>query len=241
VNDRLIALLPDEIFRFECSPRAACFNACCRDLNQFLYPYDILRLKKRLGLSSGEFLQRYTKQHIGPQSGLPVVSLTNTDFRRLDCPFLTAEGCSVYSDRPASCRIYPVVRAISHNRSTGEITEHFMLLKEPHCLGFGESKEHTVRQWINEQDVAVYNHINDRLMEIVSLKNRLQPGPLDLKSQHLYYMALYDLDNFRNRLFNNRHLDNLKIDPQKLAAAETDDTALLKVGIEYVKKVLLQA
>jgi len=241
VNDRLIAVLPDDIFRFDCSPGVACFNACCRDLNQFLYPYDILRLKKRLGLTSGEFLNRYTKQHLGPQSGLPVVSLTNADFKRLECPFVTAEGCSVYPDRPSSCRIYPMVRAISRNRSTGEITERFMLLRESHCLGFDKPKAHTVRQWIKDQDVEIYNHINDRLMEIISLKNRLHLGPLDRKSQQMYCMALYDLDNFRDQIVNNRHLDNLEINPQKLAAAETDDTALLKVGIEYVKKVLLQA
>jgi hypothetical protein len=50
LNDHLQPIEPDEQFRFACSPGVACFNACCRDLNQSLFPYDILRLKKRLKL-----------------------------------------------------------------------------------------------------------------------------------------------------------------------------------------------
>ena len=80
----------------------------------------------------------------------------------------------------------------------------------------------------------------DRLIEIISLKSRLRPGPLDHETRRRFYTALYDLDAFRDRLFNNRRLESLDIDPQKLTAAETDDTALLEVGLEYVKKVLFQ-
>ena len=171
MNDDLIPIGLDEPFRFACSPGVTCFNECCRDLNQTLYPYDILRLKKGLGLSSSDFLKRYTIQHIGPQSGLPIVTFKTTDARRLTCPLVTAKGCSVYSDRPSSCRTYPLVRAISRCRETGKITERFALLKEPHCSGFKETNDQTVLQWINDQEIAVYNDINDRLMEIISVKN----------------------------------------------------------------------
>jgi Fe-S-cluster containining protein len=240
VNEKLIPIAPDEPFRFACSAAVACFNECCRDLNQFLYPYDILRLKKRLGLSSGEFLERYTTQHIGPQSGLPIVALKTTDNERFACPFVTENGCRVYSDRPSSCRTYPLVRAISRSRESGKITERFMLLNEPHCLGFNEPKEQTVRQWIKEQGIETDNPINDKLMEIISLKNRLRPGPLDLKSRHLFYVALYDLDNFRKQIFNNNLFGGFKVNPQKLAAAKIDDTTLLEIGIEWVKQSLFK-
>ena len=232
--------MPDEQFSFACSPDVACFNACCRDLNQSLFPYDILRLKGRLRLSSNEFLGRYTSQHIGPGSGLPIVTLKSNDRGRLTCPFVSEKGCSVYSDRPASCRTYPLVRAISRCRETGRITERFMLLNEPHCLGHKEPRKQTVRQWIEDQEIETYNYINDKLMQIIRLKNQVLPGPLDLKTCRLVYLALYDLDNFRNQFFNNRLLDNIDVDPQKLAATETDDTALLEVAIEWVKQELFK-
>ena len=240
MNETLIPIMPDGQFRFACSPGVACFNACCRDLNQSLYPYDILRLKKRLRLSSGEFLERYTSQHIGPGSGLPIVTLKPNDASRLTCPFVSEKGCSVYSDRPSSCRTYPLVRAISRSRETGKISERFMLLNEPHCLGHNKPKIQTVRQWIEDQQIKTYNYINDKLMQIIRLKNQVLPGPLDLKSRQLVYLALYDLDNFRNQFLNDRLLDNVGVDPQKLAAAETDDTALLEVAIEWVKQTLFK-
>ena len=240
MNDYLTPIMPDEQFGFGCSPGVACFNACCRDLNQSLYPYDILRLKKRLRLSSSEFLERYTTQHIGPGSGLPIVTLRPNDAGRLTCPFVSEKGCGVYSDRPSSCRTYPLVRAISRSRETGKITERFMLLKEPHCLGFNEPQKQTVRQWIEGQEIETYNSINDKLMQIIRLKNQVRPGPLDLKSRHQVYLALYDLDNFRNQIFKNKLLDNADVDPQKLAAVKTDDTALLEVGIQWVKQALFK-
>ena len=226
----------DEPFRFACSETVPCFNECCRDLNQFLTPYDIVRLKGHLGLTAEDFLNQYCSQHAGPQSGLPMVTLKPNETRQLTCPFVTPAGCRVYADRPSSCRTYPVVRAISKSRETGEISERFMVLKESHCLGFYENKEQTVRQWIEQQGIAVYNEFNDRLMEIISLKNRLMPGPLDVKSRDIFHLALYDLDNFRSQIFEKNLHPDVQIDQTLMQAAQTDDAALLKIGIQWVKR-----
>jgi len=239
LNDPLVPIMPDDQFRFACSPGVACFNECCRDLNQFLYPYDILRLKISLGLSSSEFLERYTIQHIGPETGLPVVALKAADDERLTCPFVTEKGCRVYPDRPASCRTYPLVRAISRNRETGKISEHFMLLKEPHCLGFDAPSSQSAQQWINSQEAGIYNQFNDQLLEIIRLKNHLRPGPLDLTSRQRFYTALYDLDAFRNQIFSHNLPDNFDVDQETLTAARTNDTVLLEIGIKWVTQVLL--
>lgn len=235
-NLSLISL--DDAFKFSCSKNVACFNACCRDLNQFLTPYDILRLKKHLGISSTDFLERYCAQHTGPESGLPMVTLKPKEVPQLTCPFVTSAGCSVYAHRPSSCRTYPLVRAISKSRETGEMTERFMLLKESHCLGFNEEKTQTVRRWIEDQGIAVYNAFNDLLMEIISLKNRLIPGPLDIKLRHLFSLALYDLDNFRTQIFDKDLLNNFEIDPTNLEAIKTEDVALLEFGLKWVKREL---
>ena len=188
MTDTPAMLSIDDSFRFACFAKVPCFNECCRNLDQFLTPYDIIRLKANLGLTSSVFLQRYTSQHIGPESGLPIVTLKSADPWKLTCPFVTTTCCMVYSDRPASCRTYPLIRALSRSRETGIVTERFMLLKESHCLGFKEAQTQTVRQWIEQQGIADYNHINDRLMEIISLKNQLKPGLMDLESNHAFFM-----------------------------------------------------
>jgi len=239
VDHELTPLSLQDSFRFSCSPDVPCFNACCRDLNQFLTPYDILRLKNHLGLSSGKFLEQYTSQHTGPDSGLPVVTLRPKDTPDRLCPFVSPDGCTVYENRPSSCRTYPLVRALSRSRQTGEITEQFMVLREQHCLGFKEGKPQTVPQWIDEQDIAVYNEINDQLMQIIRLKNRLMPGPLDLKSRHLFYTALYDLDNFRSQIKKKRLLNDFQVDSSAMDKAMEEDVELLKLGMKWIKQVFL--
>jgi len=238
LGPKLTPISPQDTFRFSCSPDVPCFNACCRDLNQFLTPYDILRLKNHLALSSGEFLEQYTSQHTGPESGLPVVTLRPKDNHDLICPFVSPDGCTVYENRPSSCRTYPLVRALSRSRQTGEITEQFMVIREPHCLGFKERQTQTARQWIHEQEIAAFNDINDQMIQIISLKNRLMPGPLDLKSRSLFYTALYDLDNFRTQIQKNQLPDNFPIDAATIDKAMEEDQELLKLGMKWVKMVL---
>ena len=113
-----------------------------------------------------------------------------------------------------------------------------MLMQEPHCLGFKESQKQTVNQWLDGQEITVYNEINDRLIGIISLKNQIIPGPLDLKSRHLFYMALYDLDNFRAQIKTNGLLEDFEIDSATLESAMDDDVVLLKVGMKWIKYVL---
>ena len=138
-------------FGFSCSREVTCFNDCCRDLNQFLTPYDILRLKNRLNLTSAAFLDRFTVSHTGPESGLPVVTFKTDPASGHACPFVGRSGCRVYTDRPTSCRMYPLARAISRSRRSGRITEHFALLKEPHCRGHLQPRRQTVEAWMASQ------------------------------------------------------------------------------------------
>ena len=238
LEPKLTPISLQDTFCFNCSPEVPCFNECCRDLNQFLTPYDILRLKNHFDLPSGKFLEQFTSQHIGPETGLPIVTLKPWEGTDLICPFVSPEGCKVYKNRPSSCRTYPLVRGLSRSRETGEITEQFMMLQEPHCHGFREHGKQTVRQWMDGQEIVIYNEINDQLMEIISLKNQLMPGPLDLKSRHMFYLALYDLDNFRSQIKKNGLLNDFDIDSTTLDKAMEDDVALLELGIQWVKMIL---
>jgi len=231
-------LSANDTFLFSCSKKVPCFNECCRDLNQFLTPYDILRLKHRLDLSSHLFLERYTIQQTGPKTGLPIITLKPNDPHKLTCPFVTSSGCSVYEDRPSSCRTYPLVRMASRSRATGKITEQYILLKESHCVGFEQGRTWTIRKWIQDQNVTLYNEMNDMLLEIIGLKNRLIPGPLDIKSRFAFHMALYDMDTFRSHIFEQNILDHWNLDEKTLDSVKNDDVELLKLGHRWIKKIL---
>jgi Fe-S-cluster containining protein len=207
-------------------------------LNQLLTPYDILRLKNHLEISSGEFLRNYTSRHTGPESGLPIVTLKPRDLQKLTCPFVSENGCRVYENRPSSCRTYPLMRAVTRSRSTAEMIAQFMLLRESHCLGFEADKTRTLQQWIDDQGIAVYNENNDKLMQIISLKNRRIPGPLDIKSSRLFFTALYDLDKFKWQIQHSGLLDNLKINSGIIDTAVENDVALLDLALIWIEHAL---
>ena len=95
-------------FSFGCHPGLPCFTDCCADVNIFLTPYDVLRLRRRLGLEAQEFLARHTILPFAKTQTLPVPLLRMKDDAQRRCPFVGPEGCTVYEDRPWPCRMYPV-------------------------------------------------------------------------------------------------------------------------------------
>ncbi len=231
----VIPLSPDDVFPFSCSQKISCFNECCRDISQFLTPYDILRLKNHLGLHSDEFLKQYTTQHTGPETGLPVIVLRQDQASDMKCPFVRPEGCSVYENRPSSCRTYPLARLASRSRETGKIAEQYVLLREDHCKGHFENHQQSVRGWVKQQGLEVYNEMNDLMMEIISLKKQVHPAALDFREKHIFHMALYDLDNFRTHVFQNHLLEKLGVSSEELDTAREDDVMLLRLGLRWIK------
>ncbi len=234
MSDDMIPITLETSVGFRCGLENGCFNDCCRDLHQALTPYDILRLRKNLGITSQDFLRKYTSLHHGPESGLPVVGFKPNPETGHECPFVTPAGCSVYEDRPASCRMYPLARAIARSRETGKVSEFFALIEEPHCNGFGAKTDLTVEEWLKGQDVQKHNKQNDKLMDLISLKNRILPGKLEGAQADIFYLGLYDLDEFRSRIFNRNLLESMKVPETALEKIRLDDEALLDFGIAWV-------
>ncbi|MBU8849735.1 MAG: YkgJ family cysteine cluster protein [Desulfobacterales bacterium] len=238
MTEDMVAISLENSMNFNCNSENECFNDCCRDLNQALTPYDILRLKNNLGISSQIFLKTYTSLHYGPGSGLPVIEFKPNPDAGYECPFVTPEGCSVYEDRPASCRMYPLARAIARSRDTGEISEYFALIEEPHCKGFGKKTGQTVKEWLKGQNVSRHNKENDKLMELISLKNRILPGKLEGAGADIFYLGLYDLDEFRAQIIEKDLLNKFSLSEDLLTEIKTDDEVLLNLGIDWVKFML---
>ena len=238
MDEPLSPLTSTEKFRFDCHPEVPCFNQCCRDLNQFLTPYDILRLKNHFKVTSKEFLDRYTVSHVGPETGLPIITLKTEKATGFACPFVEESGCGVYENRPSSCRMYPLARMVSRSRDTGQTSELYYLIEEAHCQGAAGEKAWTAAQWVEDQGLAEYNRTNDQLMEIIQLKNSLKPGPLDPKSVRLFHLACYDLDDFRTHIFEKGLLDDVDLDDDTRERIKEDDLALLEVGLSWIKQVL---
>ncbi len=105
-------LLGNNTFSFACNETIPCFTKCCHNADMFLYPYDIIRLKQNLGMTSEEFLVKHTITAFRDNPFFPSVMLKMSDDQGHPCSFLTKKGCTVYEDRPYSCRAYPLEPAI---------------------------------------------------------------------------------------------------------------------------------
>lgn len=234
----LIAIGPDDPFQFHCGPGVVCFNQCCRDLNQALTPYDVLRLRSHLNLSWDQFHGQSVVLYTGPSTGLPVAMFRFGNDGEKRCPFVTPEGCSVYAARPTSCRLYPVARAIQRSREDGRISEHFALIKEPHCRGFEKGPRQTVRQWLDAQQAREGLAIDDRMMALIALKNRLRPGPL-APEQQWAIMAFYDLDRLKEQVAVNGLPALDAGEPPPIGA--TDEVEWLSWAMAWLKRALFGA
>lgn len=229
---------PENRFRFRCHKGVKCFTTCCRGINIILTPYDIVRLKNRLGLSSGEFLAVYTVPQLLEKTDLPVVTLKLLDDELESCPFVKEDGCMVYEDRPTTCRYYPLgVASLSHKEGAdGE--GFYFFVNEPHCLGFEEEKEWSVTEWRKDQGVDIHDDINAGWTDLV-VRKRSFPKNVRLteQSKKMFFTTSYDIDQFREFVFNSSFLSLYDIDDAEIEKLRTDETALLMFGFKWMKWV----
>ncbi len=225
-------------FHFLCHKDLACFNSCCRNKHLPLTPYDVLRLKSGLGILSDVFLSRYTVYRIDSDSGFPVISLNMGDDEEKTCRFVSSEGCMVYNDRPTACRLYPLGRSVGKNSDQAEWEEFFYMLDAPACLGNREKKAWRIGEWQDNQGALPYAKMNDRMLDIVLHPKRDREKLLDERQVQKIMIACYNLDVFREFVFKTKFLELYKVDEEIRSKIKDDDTALLMLGMAYLKRSL---
>ncbi|MFC1888682.1 YkgJ family cysteine cluster protein [Thermodesulfobacteriota bacterium] len=230
---------PDDTFQFACHPGVSCFNQCCGDVNIFLSPYDVLRMKKRLGMTSSDFLEKYTILPVQKDMKLPIVVLRMKDDEAKSCQFLTEDGCGIYSDRPWPCRMYPLGLAAQKDTPDGWRGERFyFLLEEEVCKGFGEPKEWTVRQWLDDQGLDEYDEWGEGFKELAIHEFFEDDGVLTPDKMHMFYTACFDLDKFREFVFDSTLLERFEVDEDFVEEMRRDDEELLRFAFLWLRFTL---
>jgi Fe-S-cluster containining protein len=227
---------PDDRFKFGCHPGVSCFNTCCGDVNIFLSPYDVLRMKKRLGITSTEFLEKYALMPVQKDMKTPVVMLRMKDDEAKSCSFLQDNGCGIYSDRPWPCRMYPLGLAAQKDTPDGWRGQRFyFLLQETGCKGYEEQKEWSVREWMDDQGVGEYDEWGEAFKEITLHRFFEDGGTLSPEKMHMFFTACYDLDRFREFVFGSTLLDRFEVDEDFVEEMRYDDEALLRFGFLWLR------
>jgi len=231
-------LTPTESFRFGCHPEVACFTRCCTDANILLTPVDVLRLSRRLGLTTTEFLDRHALVPITKDLQLPVVMLRMGEEPERRCPFLGSDGCGVYQDRPWACRMYPVAMALPPARAGFEPEPLYFLLEDGFCQGRDGGRSWTVDDWRRDQDVAGREDLERGFRDIVSHPWFIGGRHLDPRRMEVFFTACYDLDKFRAFIFESSFLQRFDLDAELTERLRRDDEALLGFGFKWLRFAL---
>jgi hypothetical protein len=231
-------LAGDEPFRFSCHSGLPCFNRCCADVNIVLTPLDVLRLSRRLGLTTTEFLDRHALHPITKDLRLPMVMLKMGDGPEKACSFVGDRGCTVYEDRPWACRMYPVGMGLPPARAGEEPEPVYFLFEDDFCKGRGEDRSWTVDRWREDQGVVDQDEIEAGFKEIVTHPWFIGGRQLDPRRMEILYTACYDLDKFRSLVFQSTFLDRFDLEADLVREIRDDDLALLKFAFRWLRFAL---
>ncbi len=220
----------DDDFCFDCKPEIDCFNSCCRDVTIFLSPLDVLRLRSALGMSSTDFLENYTHRVVTRQGGMPAVILKMGNDEDKKCPFVNDNGCSVYENRPYSCRLYPL--------DTEQGVEFSFIVGREVCHGLAMSRKWTVETWRRDQGLTEYDELDHNLKDVMAADLVWENKIVDPRMQDMILMALYDADRFREFIFDSSFLKKFKVDDDIIDKIKSDDVALLYFGAQWLRFAL---
>jgi Fe-S-cluster containining protein len=231
-------LKESDSFPFSCHSKIGCFNRCCADVNIVLTPLDVLRLARRTGITTTEFLTENCLHPVTKDLKLPIVMLRMSDTDEKSCRFVGEQGCTVYEDRPWACRMYPVGMAIPPARAGVDPQPLHFLFEDDYCEGRHESGRWTVAEWRANQGLPEREAVETGFHELVSHPWFIGGRHLDAPRMEMFHMACYDLDRFRQFVFGSTFLDRFDLSPELLESIREDDQELLCFAFRWLRYAL---
>jgi uncharacterized protein len=229
----------DKVIQFQCRKGIDCWNACCSNIDISLTPVDILRLSRRLGISTTEFLIQYTFPYELEPNGIAGVKFKPIE-NGSACQFMRPEGCDVYTDRPTACRYYPV--ALLSMRRSDEFTDRnaYALVKEPHCHGHNEPRQLSIEEYRKEQGLVEYDELGRGWRQLVLKKKSSGPtiGAPSKRSLQLWFMACYDLDRFRDFIASSAFNEVYDIPWDEMQKILSTDDELMLFAFRFLRQTM---
>lgn len=229
----------DSEFQFRCHKDIACFNACCKNIDITLTPYDVIRLKNHLGMDSKDFVARYTVPFAMDYHNMPGLKMI-TKPGTTECVHLTEAGCSVYQDRPAACRYYALGSMGVRKKEAARVEDVYFVVREEHCLGHHEPKKQTVAEYRREQGIEKYDEMNREWRDIILKKRSGGPtvGAPSERSLQLFDMCSYDMDSFAAFIQSDGFRSIFDVGDDQIDTLVKDEDKRLLFAMRFLKQVL---
>lgn len=154
----------DESFGFKCQQ---CGKCCMNRRDIILNPFDIYRGAKYLGITTDEFIMKYTRLDLGGNSKIPMLLLDTTENGY--CPLLEFDikdggkfKCIIHEAKPGACANHPIGVIRSTDKTTNDSNTKYV--KVTQCQNSISDEQHTVREWVqkyidNEKEVEIAHKI----------------------------------------------------------------------------------
>ena len=135
-------------FSYQCNQ----CGRCCHDQVISLAPYDVLRLARAAGLSTGEAVAKYTIRRGS-------ILKFNQDGA---CTALDGTKCTVHSGQPLACRLYPLGLEYSEKGA-----ESYLRLEPVERSRGIYGEDGTVSSFLSAQDTESYLQMNRRYTSLL--------------------------------------------------------------------------
>ena len=117
----------------------------------------------------------------------------------------------------------------------------FFFVNEPHCKGFEEDCDWTVADWRKDQGVDLRDAVNAEWTDLVVRKRSFPPNiKLTEQAKRMFFMVSYNIDKFREFVFESSFLKRIPVDEQTRQTIRDDEVALLKFGVQWLKNILFR-
>jgi hypothetical protein len=225
------ALNLEDNFQFACHRGLECYTSCCRDVNIFLTPNDVRRLKNAIGITSSEFLEKYTDLVTIKNRLLPLIQLKMDTENENKCFFVRSHGCVYYEHRPWACRMFPLDEFAAGGFALATSGER--------CHGLVKGDQWKVREWLMNQGATQSKEADGNWESLAANPLLTEVDAENPQIQQMIIMALYDLDRFRQFVLKSSFLERFDLEPEQLDAIKSEEIALLDLGYSWVRFGLL--
>ena len=143
----------------------------------------------------------------------------------------------MYEDRPFSCRAYPLERAVARTGDDAKRAVLYFVAEDSYCKGHKEPREWTIKEWIEDQKLQLYNDMNDLWVDIDTLfrANPWGPQGIDNPAFKMAFMACFNVDEFKKFVFESTFLSRFNVPQDKIDRLRKSDVELMKFGFDWIK------
>jgi hypothetical protein len=132
--------------------------------------------------------------------------------------------------------MYPLGLAAQKDTADGWRGERFhFLLREEACQGHAQPQTWTVRAWMEDQRIDDYDEFGEQYKELTLHDFFEKGGTLSPEKMRMFFIACYDLDKFREFVFESTLLQRFEVDEDFVEEMRYDDEALLRFAFLWLR------